>query len=90
MSSKALEDLGQAILDRSGGRAQRFDVACEELTVHTTVEHVVELLRLLRDDATFRFNQLTALCGVDYPERPLRFDVVYQLISYARNVRLRV
>lgn len=90
MSSKALEDLGQAILDRSGGRAQRFDVACEELTVHTTVEHVVELLRLLRDDATFRFNQLTDLCGVDYPERPLRFDVVYQLISYARNVRLRV
>ena len=68
MSTKALQELGQAILDRSGGRAQRFEVAVEELTVHTTVDHVVELLRLLRDDVSFRFNQLTDLCGVDYPE----------------------
>jgi NADH-quinone oxidoreductase subunit C len=90
MSTKALEDLGQAIVDRSGGRAQRFEVAFEELTVHTSVDHVVELLRLLRDEPAFRFVQLTDLCGVDYPERPLRFDIVYQLISYTRNVRLRV
>ena len=90
MSNQALSDLGQLILDRSGGRAQSFAVASEELTVLSTAAHVVELMRILRDDASFRFTQLIDLCGVDYPQRPLRFDVVYHLISYVKNVRLRV
>ena len=90
MSNQALQDLGQLILDRSGGRAASFEVAHEELTVHSTSASIVELLRILRDDPAFRFAQLIDLCGVDYPERPLRFDVVYHLISYVKNVRLRV
>ncbi len=90
MSNQALSDLGQLILDRSGGRAQAFSVAHEELTVLSTATNIVELMRILRDDPAFRFTQLIDLCGVDYPERPLRFDVVYHLISYVKNVRLRV
>ena len=90
MSNQALTDLGQSIIDRSGGRAQSFSVAFEELTVLSTAAQIVELLRILRDDPQFRFTQLIDLCGVDYPERPLRFDVVYHLISYVKNVRLRV
>ena len=30
------------------------------------------------------------ICGVDWPERPERFDVVYNLLSVALNQRLRV
>ena len=30
------------------------------------------------------------ICGVDWPERPERFDVVYNLLSLARNQRIRV
>ena len=89
-TTQALSDLGQLILDRSGGRAEAFFVAHEELTVTTTLEHVVELMRLLRDDPALRFNQLIDLCGVDYPERAQRFEVVYHLLSYVKNVRLRV
>jgi len=89
-TTQALVDLGQLILDRSGGRAEAFSVAHEELTVTTTLEHVVELMRLLRDDPALRFNQLIDLCGVDYPERAQRFEVVYHLLSYVKNVRLRV
>ena len=65
-------------------------VAHEELNVATTIDHLVELLRILRDDEAFRFNQLIDICGVDYPEREQRFDVVYHLISYVKNVRLRL
>jgi NADH-quinone oxidoreductase subunit C len=36
------------------------------------------------------FQQLIDLCGVDYPERPLRFDVVYHLLSMTKNLRVRI
>jgi NADH-quinone oxidoreductase subunit C len=87
---EALSALGELIVERSGGRALGFEVAHQELNIATTAEHVVELMRILRDDSHFRFNQLIDLTAVDYPERPARFEVVYHLISYFKNVRLRV
>ena len=88
--AESLETLGASIVERSGGRASGYLVAHEELNITTTVDDVVELLRILRDDEAFRFNQLIDICGVDYPEREKRFDVVYHLISYFKNVRVRV
>ncbi len=45
---------------------------------------------VLRDNPHFAFEQMMDLCGVDWPERELRFDVVLNLLSVARNVRVRV
>ena len=45
---------------------------------------------MLRDNAAYKFIQLTMLSGVDYPDRARRFDVVYQLLSFAKNRRVRV
>jgi len=47
-------------------------------------------LTALRDDPRCAFAQLMDLCGVDWPERPERFDVVYNLLSVALNQRVRV
>ena len=44
----------------------------------------------LKDEPKFRFTQLTDICGVDYPERTPRFEVVYHLLSVNMNYRLRV
>ncbi len=52
--------------------------------------HIVEVLTRLRDDADLRLVQLVDLCGVDWPERRERFDVVYHLMSPFKNHRLRV
>jgi NADH-quinone oxidoreductase subunit C len=43
---------------------------------------------MLRD--AHGFEQMMDLCGVDWPERPLRFEVVYNLLSLSRNQRVRV
>ncbi|MBO1325856.1 NADH-quinone oxidoreductase subunit C [Acetobacter sp. TBRC 12305] len=61
-----------------------------ELVVRTTRDHLVPFLTLLRDDPRYRFEQLMDLCGVDYPQRPERFDVVYNLLSVTYNRRVRV
>ena len=61
-----------------------------ELVVHTGVDTLIPLLTTLRDREDLAFEQLMDLCGVDWPERPMRFDVVYNLLSMALNQRVRV
>ncbi|HEY5208875.1 MAG TPA: NADH-quinone oxidoreductase subunit C [Stellaceae bacterium] len=53
-------------------------------------EQIVPALKFLRDDPTLRFEVLIDVAGVDYPDRPERFEVVYQLLSLKYNRRVRV
>ncbi len=59
-----------------------------EITLTVARERIVEVLRTLRDD--FAYQQLMEIAGVDYPERPERFEVVYHLLSVTKNHRIRV
>ena len=61
-----------------------------ELTVDATRESIVPLCTALRDDKRFAFEQMMDLCGVDWPERAERFEVVYNLLSVSLNQRIRV
>ncbi|HBK91821.1 MAG TPA: NADH-quinone oxidoreductase subunit C, partial [Parvularcula sp.] len=51
---------------------------------------IAHVLKFLRDDTLCRFIQLIDICGVDYPQRLKRFDVVYHLLSMHNNSRVRV
>jgi NADH-quinone oxidoreductase subunit C len=64
---------------RREGIETAFDVDRGEL---------VAVLRTLRDE--HEYQQLMEIAGVDYPERPERFEVVYCLLSLTRNHRLHV
>ncbi|NHO17703.1 NADH-quinone oxidoreductase subunit C [Acetobacter oeni] len=61
-----------------------------ELVVRAELERLIPLMALLRDDPRFRCEQLMDLCGVDFPQRENRFDVVYNLLSVSHNHRIRV
>ena len=68
-----------------------------EWTLEVPMPEQVRVLRVLRDSASFRFEQLIDLCGVDYSEhaagaedRSKRFAVVYHLLSVTQNRRVRV
>ncbi len=61
-----------------------------ELVLHAERDQLVPLLTALRDDPRFACEQLMDLCGVDWPERAERFDVVYNLLSVSLNHRVRV
>lgn len=61
-----------------------------EIVAHAERATLATLMTRLRDDAGLRFAQVMDICGVDWPERPERFDVVYNLLSVALNQRLRV
>ena len=68
----------------------RIEVAIDEVVLHARREQLDLLLRTLRDDERFSFEQLMDICGVDWPEREERFDVVYNLLSVTKNRRIRV
>ena len=61
-----------------------------ELVVHVDRTWLASVLAALRDSPVLACEQLMDLCGVDWPERPLRFDVVYNLLSVSQNHRVRV
>ena len=73
---------------RGGGR--RSTCAHGELTLTAPAGRIVDLLAMLRDNPNYRFVQLLDVCGVDYPDRELRFDVVYHLLSMTLNRRIRI
>jgi len=85
---EALESLAREV----GGLAGVRDVRVEkdEVVADAERESLVALMTTLRDDPRFAFEQMMDLCGVDWPERTERFDVVYNLLSVSLNHRLRV
>ncbi len=62
----------------------------EEPTLIVRKEDIVQICQFLRDDPELDFNFLSDLCGVDWPERKPRFDVVYNLYSISKNHRVRL
>ena len=65
-----------------------FKDAVGEVSITVRRESIVEVLRTLRD--RFEYQQLMEIAGVDYPQRPERFEVVYHLLSVTKNHRIRV
>jgi len=61
-----------------------------EVVLHAARDSLIALMRTLRDDPRFAFEQAMDICGADWPQRPERFDVVYNLLSLSRNARVRV
>jgi len=61
-----------------------------ELCCRVQREALTRVLKFLRDDPKCAFNVLCDICGVDYPDRPMRFEVVYNLLSMPLNQRIRI
>jgi NADH-quinone oxidoreductase subunit C len=85
-----LEELASHLEATLGGAIVRRDIARGELTILVARERIAEVLATLRQDSQCQFEVLIDICGVDYPEREQRFEVVYHLLSPRRNQRIRV
>ena len=86
----ALKDLGEYITGHLPKDVASFDLRLGELCLNARADGIVRVLSFLRDDVNCRFKQLVDVCGVDYPEREPRFEVVYNLLSLTNNNRIRV
>ena len=85
-----LETLAAHVAGGLGSAIVSTSVAFGELTLTTDGPRIVEVMTFLRDDPECRFVCFIDVCGVDYPSREKRFDVVYHLLSPVKNLRVRV
>jgi NADH-quinone oxidoreductase subunit C len=83
-------DMAELVTDSLDGAVQSTEVKGGELIVNAERDSIVKVLTFLRDNVNCQFKILMDVCGVDYPERENRFDVVYNLLSLTQNARIRV
>ena len=86
----SLQELSEHIKTERGPAILSSRIDHGELTLNVARHKIVEVLTFLRDDAQCRFEVLIDICGVDWPSREKRFDVVYHLLSPRLNQRVRV
>ena len=90
IEEQSLTELSDYLVSTLAGHLTESGVRKEELAVVCDVSSLIKVLKFLRDDVQCQFKQLTDLCGVDYPDRESRFEIVYHLLSYRYNRRVRV
>jgi len=88
--TEPLQELADQVAAGLPGDVIRSEFVRGELIVWVHRPAIARVLTFLRDDRRLLFKQLVDLCGVDRPERPERFEVVYNLLSLKHNRRIRV
>jgi len=86
----SLGDLGNHVAATLGNAVRSHEVVRSELVMHVAREEIVQVVTFLRDDPACDFRILIDICGVDWPKREERFDVVYHFLSTRKNQRIRL
>jgi NADH-quinone oxidoreductase subunit C len=81
-------ELADAVRAMTGVNAASVELG--EVVVAAELSALLPLLTALRDDPRLKFEQVMDICGVDWPDRAPRFDVVYNMLSLTLNQRVRV
>src|ERR1700743_3710457 len=84
---QTLEQLGETIRAALPNAVTGVAVLRGELTLDVKAVDILAVMAELRDGADFKI--LVDVCGVDWPQRAKRFDVVYHLLSLTKNTRVR-
>jgi NADH-quinone oxidoreductase subunit C len=84
----ALVELQARVSAALGGSVVSSAIATGELSFTAKRDDIIVVLQHLRDIEGF--TSFVDVCGVDYPERKERFEVVYHLLSMSNNTRVRI
>lgn len=85
-----LEAIQQHISKALGAKIITSAIVNGELSLEVFPADIATVLMFLRDDEAVKCTQLMDVCGVDYPNRIERFEIVYNLLSITKNLRVRV
>jgi NADH-quinone oxidoreductase subunit C len=87
---ETLKEIAEYIVASRPDAVGEWSITRGELTMHVAPTEIVSFVRFLRDDARLAFVSFVDICGVDWPSREQRFDVVYHLLSPRQNARIRL
>jgi NADH dehydrogenase (ubiquinone) Fe-S protein 3 len=85
-----LKKYGVSLIKMFPKYIEKAEYSKGELILHVAPSNLISLIKALRDHTNCQYKSLSDLCGVDYPEREKRFEIVYNLLSIRYNSRIRV
>lgn len=88
--AESAREMGEYLEASLAGKLASWSLGVDMLQLEVSAGNLIGVLRKLRDDPRCQFVNLTDICGVDWPARPRRFDVVYHLLSPKQNLRVRI
>ncbi|MDG1972816.1 MAG: NADH-quinone oxidoreductase subunit C, partial [Paracoccaceae bacterium] len=88
--TEALIELGEVVAMAKPEAVKAQRITYDELTLVSDAGSIIKLLKFLQGNAACQFTTLVDICGVDYPDREQRFEVVYHLLSMRQNHRIRI
>ncbi len=79
------------LVEKFGTQVSNFAQQHDIFTFEVAAESNLEVMRFLKEDATLRFNFLTDVCGIHYPDNPSdkEFAVAYHMHNWLDNTRIR-
>ena len=83
-------DLGLEAINQSTSKIDSCKIIFNQLEAEVDKKNLIEVLSNLKDGEHCQFRQLTDIAGVDYPNKFPRFEVVYHLLDFKQNIRLRI
>ena len=91
-TSKAgsLHQYGQYLMSCLPRYVQQFSVWKDELAISISPQGVVPVFTFLKSHTAAEFTMIADITAVDFPSKPKRFEIVYNLLSVRHNARLRV
>lgn len=80
------------ISEKFGAETSNFRMEQDIFTFEATPAIIKDVIRFMKEDEILRFNFMTDLCGVHYPdnEKDSQFAVIYLLHNWIDNVRVRI
>lgn len=87
---ETLQELGEYIETKLPDYIEAKSIKNGELVIQVSGQAVQKVSQFLRDDSRCMFKQCMDVCGVDFPTREKRFEVVYNLLSMKHNQRIRM
>jgi NADH-quinone oxidoreductase subunit C len=90
MWAPSIDETADYVVEALGAKLAGHSRAYGELTLTVTPETLIPVVSFLRDDPQTRFVCFIDVCGVDYPNREKRFEVVTHLLSPQQNQRVRI
>jgi NADH-quinone oxidoreductase subunit C len=85
------QEIQEKVTAKFGEAVTSFTEPYDMLTFEVSRDKAIELMQFLRDDETLRFNFLTTLGGIHFPDNEVerQFAVFYQMHNWIDNVRIR-
>ena len=85
-----LKDLEKLINSELTTKINSSFINHNELSIKIDKEDLIDVLLFLKNNSKTRFRQLIEITAVDYPEKEMRFKLVYFLLSIEKNLRIKI